>query len=54
MAMIAMMMEEVSISETSVSFFETTRHNIPEDNNQSSFAFVSFVLFPPFSLYFCI
>jgi hypothetical protein len=27
------MMEAVSTSETSVSFYETTRHNIPEDSH---------------------
>jgi hypothetical protein len=30
---IALMMEAVSTSETSVSFYQTTRHNIPEDSH---------------------
>jgi hypothetical protein len=30
---IALMMEAVSISETSVSIYQTTRRNIPEDNH---------------------
>jgi hypothetical protein len=29
----AVMMEAVSTSETSVNFYETTRHNIPEDSH---------------------
>jgi hypothetical protein len=32
-ALIAMMMEAVSTSETSVSFYKTTRCYIPEDSN---------------------
>jgi hypothetical protein len=31
----ALMMEAVSTSETSVSFYETTRRNIPEDKSSS-------------------
>jgi hypothetical protein len=30
---IALMMEAVSTSETSVSYYQTTRRNIPEDNH---------------------
>jgi hypothetical protein len=30
---IDLMMEAVSTSETSVNFYETTRHNIPEDSH---------------------
>jgi hypothetical protein len=30
---VALMMEAVSISETSVNFYETTRRNIPEDSH---------------------
>jgi hypothetical protein len=30
---IALMMEAVSISDTSVNFYETTRFNIPEDSH---------------------
>jgi hypothetical protein len=33
-ASIALMMEAVSTSETSVSFYQTTRRNIPEDGHQ--------------------
>jgi hypothetical protein len=32
-AMIALMMEAVSTSETSVNIYQTTRRNIPEDSN---------------------
>jgi hypothetical protein len=32
-AMIALMMEAVSTSETSVNFYETTWRNIPEDSH---------------------
>jgi hypothetical protein len=31
-AIIALMMEAASISETSVNFYQTTRRNIPEDS----------------------
>jgi hypothetical protein len=31
--LIALMMEAVSISETSVNFYQTTRRNIPEDSH---------------------
>jgi hypothetical protein len=33
LAMIALMMEAASTSETSVNFYQTTRRNIPEDNH---------------------
>jgi hypothetical protein len=33
---IALMMESVSISETSVNFYQTTRRNIPEDSPEIS------------------
>jgi hypothetical protein len=33
MAMIALMMKAVSTSKTSVNFYQTTWHNIPEDSH---------------------
>jgi hypothetical protein len=33
MTLIALMIEAVSTSETSVNFYQTTRRNIPEDSN---------------------
>jgi hypothetical protein len=42
--MIALMMEAVRTSETSVNFYETTRRNIPEGCHRF------FLSFPPFSL----
>jgi hypothetical protein len=33
LAVIALMMEAANTSETSVNFYQTTRHNIPEDSH---------------------
>jgi hypothetical protein len=35
-SIIALMMEEVSTSETSLDFYQTTRRNIPEDSQLHS------------------
>jgi hypothetical protein len=38
---IALMMEAVSASETSVNFYETTRRNLPEDSHLHSFIYLT-------------
>jgi hypothetical protein len=43
-AMITLIMEAASTSETSVNFYQTTRRNNPEDSHLQNMCFITYVI----------